>query len=154
MLVLKIYIRASTTACIILQSDSTAFVQLWSFQIGGGNRCLFLNLNPTLIFEKEKSSRAFFPYLKAYQKYFLKGKLSEFLFKSVHGACRAVRGGFLGSLHSSPLYVLPCAGRRRLGLEERFLVAAGVGRVAVQGLGSCPSARPVPAAAEACEVPS
>lgn len=45
-------------------------------------------------------------------------KVSEFLFKSVHTACRTVREGFLGSFHGNPLYVLPCLGRRRLGLEE------------------------------------
>lgn len=140
MLLLKTHIRASTTARIELQSYSTSCVQLLYFQRRGGSRCLFLNLNPTLIFWKGEKLLCFFPMrqsLSPNQKYFLEGELSECLFKSVHSACRAVRGGFLGSPHGNPLYVLPCAQRRRLGLEERFLAAA-----AVQDSGSCPPAGP------------
>lgn len=138
MLVLKIYVRASTAAPVELQSYSTSFVQLWYFQMGGGNQCLFLNLHLTLIFEKEKSFCTFPPVppsLLPHQKYFFGGQTIRVPFEVCsYCFCRGLRGGFLGSLHGNPLYVVSCAG------------GAVPGRREGGGSGSCPSARPTPAA--------
>lgn len=99
---------------------------------------MFLNLHLNLIFEKEKSFYTFSPMppsLLPHWKYFFGGQTIRVPFEVCsYCFCRVLRGRILGSFHGNPLYVVPCAG------------GAVPGRREGGGSGSCPSARPVPAA--------
>ena len=149
MLVLKKYFRTSTTAHDELQSYSTSFVQLRYFQMREGNRCLFLNLNPTLIFEKEKSFCAFSPCLKACLP--IRNTFWRAHCQSSFWSLFILLAEQLEEVFEVLFVVILCALCWKQEAGARGTIA---GCAAVQDSGSCPSARPAPAAAEASRVSS
>lgn len=121
---------------ILNGSDAPSLSFRCFFQMGWGNRCSVLNLSFSPFPNIEVRFQCFSSCLTAdlhIKKYYLEGKLSEFLFKPVHSTCKAVRGGVLGYLHGNVHKLV--LGERGWGKRSDCWSVDGAGRPGALGLG-------------------